>query len=313
MEEGRSAIAWGCFNWQTMHAFLLRTEPEFPRSPPLSRIPTQNDQRKPAVWYSFPLDLPPRIYYHEEAFLAYSKLMLLLRQYMSIRDNFAPLSDASASFENAKLLFYQLLDWAKALHSSLILSLNCLPMVFNLHLTFHQIVVELFRPFATRADDPSQFACGAMNASLKQIERILYVQQVQFAGPPLCGSNAGPIHSLMMSLFDKRSETEHPHQETDSLLLLCTTIIRKIARYYPSIGLILHSILAYGKKNFASLPDEVEAIYRELDATLTGTSAPEEIPGQYPIDLKLSITRPEEANLEAALKATYELRIHDNT
>lgn len=172
-------------------------------------------------------------------------------------------------------------------------------------LFYHAFIVQAFRPFAGDNDESGRMARELTDASLCQLQRLLYIQQHRYGGPPLVSGISSPIHILFFSLLDSMSKSDAPDPEVEFYLLLCANAMKQIGECFPSIRLVLHSLLATAKQRIAKLPEAIEAVFLEVDAQLFSRITIEEIHSRYPIDLEVALTDPEKVTTEVLIKAAY--------
>ncbi|KAF2647779.1 hypothetical protein K491DRAFT_671684 [Lophiostoma macrostomum CBS 122681] len=216
--RGRAIIAWGIFNWQAVHGFLNRTGSHFSR-PPTAPIPYEADEEEDDNWHSFPLFRPQQSRRLQLTSKTFSELFVILNDHMHRCEGLPNPRDQEAGFENARLLHNQMLHWADKLPPEMLRSPECLPPVLSMHMIYHSVVIEAFRPFRTLRTTPlstsseplappTSIARQIMDASLTQLRRLFYIQRHRYGGPPLPGLLAMPLHILASALLEDLAEAQ---------------------------------------------------------------------------------------------------------
>ncbi|KAK7935942.1 conidial development fluffy [Apiospora marii] len=178
----RAQVAWGAFNWLTIHAIFYALKPI--EHPPPFPIPGDADKNAPNPRPPFwpPHQLPD---YMGQTFSALSRFCILTQEmYLVYYCNDGDPDGSPPSLAFAESKFQALLSWADTLPEELACGDDSPAHTYLLFCLFHGTVLYLFRPFLHSAGPTPRLRSFAaadgtldriFDASVRQLKRLLYI------------------------------------------------------------------------------------------------------------------------------------------
>ncbi|KAK7990593.1 hypothetical protein PG990_014873 [Apiospora arundinis] len=326
MIRGEAMVAWGLFNWHSVHSFFRRRNLELPNPPyhPALYDP-ENHEFGEVTWNSFPLHRPLHRLHRDLTSRAFSELWTIIwegtadqqqqnnsnHQRISSPPQRNPHQDVQAKYERCKAIQARLLNWSDRLPLELIPDSESLPSTLDLHQFFHGIMVQLFRPFAN-FDFPGQDNAKAVTqASLSQMRRIIYTQRYRYGGPPFSSTTVGSIHLFTSSLLEELAKSEDVDPHARFYLVLAAEEMKRCGDSFPFIHKVLHQLLSKARSDGTRLPPDLDDMFDDLEARLSGHMRLEIFPQKYPIVFRIGISDQGGGETDDLIDATYKLRLGD--
>ncbi|KAI0127424.1 hypothetical protein BJ170DRAFT_694222 [Xylariales sp. AK1849] len=312
--RGRAVVAWGLFNWQTIQGFFLDIDTHLSRHPPFA-LPESFLRRGRAEesWNPFPLIRPTQKLNRDLGFRSYSELFVILHRYLLTRDPTMETVDKGISFQKAVSLHTELLVWADNLPAELVRGPDSLPMVVDMHMFYHGVVIQVFREFTGVRSSFQNRARELMQASLSQLRRLLVIQRYRYDGPPYSCTTIGSVHVLTFALVEDLAKSESVNPEASFYLILCAEAMKKYGDSFPAVRNLLRRLLSNAEKRYTNMPEEVHSIFQELDARLFGGKHDDYVPLSYPLDIQIGLTDRTGVEIEEAVKATFTIDLGRNS
>ncbi|KAI1871490.1 uncharacterized protein JN550_004484 [Neoarthrinium moseri] len=306
--RGRAVIAWGLFNWQTIHGFYLNMAPRIRNPPHFALGPEfRGEGRQQYPWNPFPLIRPYQIFYKDLIFKAYSDLFALLFEYLRVHDASNPTAERALEYQHTSLLHVKMLEWADDLPVELLRGPESLPMVIDLHMFYHGIIIGIYRPFTEAQCLMKRLARETMQASSSQLMRLLYIQRYRFDGPPFTSMTIGSVHILTFSLFEELAKAEDVGPETSFYLVLCAEAMKQYGDAYAAVHKLLYDLIGKAKRGGRTIPEGIDLIFKDLETRLSRRDIDGDAYKKCPIDIQIAITDPSGSRVQDMVKATYSL------
>ncbi|KAH6884449.1 hypothetical protein B0T10DRAFT_410007 [Thelonectria olida] len=212
------------------------------------------------------------------------------------------------SLAYAEEVYSRLLDWAGRLPLELIRCLESNHAVMMMHVYFHAIVTDVFRPFVhgTEQDTslssfatPQASAEGAYAASINQLKRLLLLYKLNFRTATLSVHWQTSIVYVANAIVREAGATS---VEWRYYLYLCIAGLEDLYGSFRAFGLIVKALLGMALEHNAITPEEVKRVRRELkelgqpyeDTNPLGEDRGVEV-ASWIINLDLALTDPEAA------------------
>lgn len=176
---------------------------------------------------------------------------------------------------------------------------------------FHAIMVQLFRPFAN-FDFPGQADAKAVTqASLSQMRRIIYTQRYRYGGPPFSSTTVGSIHLFTSSLLEELAKSEDVDPHARFYLVLAAEEMKRCGDSFPFIHKVLHQLLSKARSDGTRLPPDLDDMFDDLEARLSGHTRLAIFPQKYPILFRIGISDQAGGETDDLIDATYRLQLGD--
>ncbi|KAK8013755.1 hypothetical protein PG991_009348 [Apiospora marii] len=310
MIRGEAIVAWGLFNWESVHSFFRRRDLRLPNPP---YHPTLYDSESydfcEVVWNSFPFSRPTQHIHRDLTFLAFSELWAILWEASKLPRNHVDLKDVDASYGKCKSTQAQLLSWSDRLPPELVQSPESLPSTLDLHQFFHAIMVQLFRAFAS-FDFPRQAEAKTVTqASMSQMRRLVYTQRYRYDGPPFSSATVGSVHVFTSSLLEELAKASDVDGHARFYLVLAAEEMKRCGESFPFTHKILHQLLSKARSDGTQLPADLDTMFDDLEARLLGHDRLEVFPQHYPIVFRMGISGHDGGDRDDLVDATYNLRL----
>ncbi|KAH8725348.1 hypothetical protein GQ44DRAFT_759712 [Phaeosphaeriaceae sp. PMI808] len=279
-----SAAAWGSFNLQMLMSMSFHSKP-FAKLPPYVPMPGDSSTEG-----SFSRPLPP---YQGPVYNFVCKFWSIAYEmnYQYFYKEVVLLADA----EN---IFQKLLAWADGLHEGVKRKEHTTDGVTNLHIWFHTVVLDLFRPFADLKPQPklTTFAdnnatpAKVMEASINQLKRLIYNYRATSKSANYSVIwQSGVLHLLNYILHNYTSKEAHFY------FLLCMRGYQNLARTIPGIGGVVQGVSAMAVRLGTILPKDALMLFEEIESE---GKRIHDYTSTYPIDLYHSTADTDAATLE---------------
>ncbi|KAK7937323.1 uncharacterized protein PG986_014191 [Apiospora aurea] len=294
MIRGEAMVAWGLFNWHSVHSFFRRRALDLPNPPyhPALYDPERHEYGE-VVWNSFPLRRPRHHLHRDLTSRAFSELWTIIWEGTERPHQRQHYSAASAS-SSASVSSPEYTNDAKARQF------------------FHAIMVQLFRPFAN-FDFPGQANAKAVTqASLSQMRRIIYTQRYRYGGPPFSSTTVGSIHLFTSSLLEELAKSDDVDPHARFYLVLAAEEMKRCGDAFPFIHKVLHQLLSEARSDGTRLPPDLDDMFDDLEARLSGHTRLAIFPQKYPIVFRLGISDQVGGETDDIINATYRLRLGDS-
>ncbi|KAK7960450.1 hypothetical protein PG988_011664 [Apiospora saccharicola] len=313
--RGEAMVAWGLFNWHSVHAFFRRRELELPNPPyhPALYDPENHDYAE-STWNLFPLRRPLRRLHRDLTSRAFSELWTIIWDGAEQQHNSPPpdSNDVKDKYERCKAIQERLLNWSDHLPLELVPDSESLPSTLDLHQFFHGIMVQLFRPFANFVFPGQANAKAVTQASLLQMRRIIYTQRYRYGGPPFSSTTVGSIHLFTSSLLEELAKSEDVDPHARFYLVLAAEEMKRCGDAFPFIHKVLHQLLSKARSDGTRLPPDLDDMFDDLEARLSGHTRLEIFPQKYPIIFRIGISDQTGGETDDLIDATYRLRLGDS-
>ncbi|ORY16396.1 hypothetical protein BCR34DRAFT_597685 [Clohesyomyces aquaticus] len=238
MDRYRSAAAWGLFNWHTLHSFYDRQEPTITTTPPVVSPQYQVNAR-----------------YMGETMPNLCQLCTIMNDVAS--KYYGTGITQGVSMDMAERYFYVLMSWSDNLPALLIRDLGITQHAIVVHIWFHTIIIEIFRPFLS---DPKSRPSLISAASLKQLKRLVYIYRSRFVASK-CSFLYQPGLLYLVNCLLKDVENNEAH----FYFLLCIGGYLDLAARFPVVGTIAKSIFQMAVEKGIILPSDASRALNEID------------------------------------------------
>ena len=145
---------------------------------------------------------------------------------------------------------------------------------------FHNVVVDLFRPFIKSGDYPADSTPTAIfAASIKQTKRLVYIYRCNFEA-----STCSILwHSGLLYVMNEIIQSP-PSQDAHFYYLLCLNGYRRLARGVPIVTGIVQSLFYIAVRQGAIMPVEANEMYEDINNESKRLMEKREFRSRYPID-----------------------------
>ncbi|KAF4977105.1 hypothetical protein FDECE_18393 [Fusarium decemcellulare] len=294
MRIAREFTAWTLFCWQGLVSYILfrppliATPPEFPLPDP-----TLCPQWYGDFWIKYPLDRMPTTAHHGHDFKARAELMTIMNEiaveyFSGIRPR------EGRSMKTILKLYAKLKAWHDTLPEPLTVKRIVLPSQLKLHMTYYNLVINLFKPLADKElealelgtfvkevhQTPKQAVMSAM-VRLETLFRIYYLRH---------GFDAMDVFLLhfintlgFMALEELKTITD-PSMINDRrcLLLMCALGLREQGQYYYLVRTVFHLFRS------SMSPDDVSLLKhyaQDQNPEKDELHRPQDIVSEYPLNI----------------------------
>ncbi|KAK8034192.1 hypothetical protein PG993_009187 [Apiospora rasikravindrae] len=217
----KAQVAWGAFNWLTIHAIFYQIEPI--EHPPAFPIPGHGDLHTPNPRPPFwpPNQLPA---YMGHTFSALSRFCIITHELYLVYYCAEGDSDASPpSLAFAETKFQSLLSWADTLPKELACGNHSPAHTYLLFCLYHGTVLYILRPFLGSAATLrlQSFAAAdstldkIFDASMNQLKRLLYIYVSQLQSnlySPILSCGMIHLNSALMKAAPPPPPTKTPRE-----------------------------------------------------------------------------------------------------
>ncbi|PVH99956.1 hypothetical protein DM02DRAFT_563840, partial [Periconia macrospinosa] len=284
LKTAAATVAWGSFNLQMLMSMSYRIEP-LVKLPP--SLPIPGDLSAEGLC-SRPL--PP---YQGQAYTSVCKLWSI-----AFEMNYQYFYGRVVSLAAAERIFQKLLAWADDLQEGVRRNEQNPHGVTPLHIWFHTVVLDLFRPFADLKPQPKLITVAGnkatptdvIEASITQLKRLVYVYRAT-----CLSANYSVIWQSGMLYLINYILHHHTNKEAHFYFLLCMRGYQNLTRIYPFITGIVQGIAALAVRLGTILPDNALMLFEEIKSE--GRFVHEYMT-TYPIDLYHSTEDSDTASLE---------------
>ncbi|KAH7128719.1 hypothetical protein B0J11DRAFT_525585 [Dendryphion nanum] len=284
MNTAAAATAWGSFNLQMLLSMSYRRKP-FAETRPNLPMPGESSTEG--------LKGRPLPYYQGQIYTSVCKLWSI-----AFEMNCQYFCKDVVSLTTAELIFQRLLAWADDLQGDIKRGKHTADGVTNLHIWFHTIVLDVFRPFADLKPQPklTTFAENnatpenVVNASIKQLKRLIY----NYRATSQSADYSIIWHSGMLYLIN-HILNDYTNNEAHFYFLLCMRGYQNLARTIPWIGGVMQSIAAMAVRLGTILPEDALNLFKEINSE---GELINRYMSTYPVDLYHSAEDPFPATLE---------------
>ncbi|KFA54481.1 hypothetical protein S40293_09554 [Stachybotrys chartarum IBT 40293] len=260
-----SHVAWGTYIWLTIHVFFYHNKPS--AYYPLLPIPRRKSQDPKGSLNAATL-LKRALNLHSDTFQHVCELYAMAGEvaftYFSSTD--VPLQDR-VDFGFAESRYCRLLDWTKRLNERAARTSQAPVDVLALHMWFHCLVLDIFRPFLDPAGPehlakvagrniPPQEICDLSVAHLKEIAINYRTQEkAHRISPVITASLMHIINATFENLKDNERRT---------YFLVCMQYWQKLYATYPIMGGIAKGFMVKAMQADVIMPEEASRLEMEL-------------------------------------------------
>ncbi|KAL9481005.1 hypothetical protein ACSS6W_005791 [Trichoderma asperelloides] len=244
-----------------------------------------------------------------EIFDASCKLWTIFSEVLSVyyAQNGKPTFSQQSSLEFAEKIYRRLLCWAAQLPMSLVRSPESSHAVLMLHVYFHAIITDVFRPFSlisnrllrlSSFESPQATPESAYAGSINQLKRLLLVYRLNFKTATLSVLwQTGLVYVANAMVRDTRESSN----ERRYYIFLCLAGLEDLSVNFRVFGTIAKGLLGMALKCGAVKKREAKRIIHELSEVATLHKAVEQleddkIVANWIIDLDLALNDTEAAS-----------------
>lgn len=163
---------------------------------------------------------------------------------------------------------------------------------------FHNVVIDLFRPFADQQPQPkiTAFAfapatpAAVIAASIQQLKRLIYQYRSNFES-----SKYSIIYQSGMIYLANHVLRDLSSNEAQFYFLLCMRDYQHLARHIPFISGVVQSLFAIAVRQGTILSEEARRLFDEVHSE---NDRSHQFFSTYPVDLEITSVDPTASTLE---------------
>ncbi|KAJ4211347.1 hypothetical protein NW759_012548 [Fusarium solani] len=314
-----SYTAWGVFNWVSVHGLhYQRAEIEIP-----PQLPMPGDVKTdPTMRVGYSAQLGPT----KDTFRACCQLWVIFHQvlwsYYGQKQTGVPSQRVPIEF--AEGIYRRLLMWADDLPLDLVRNELSNHGVMMMHIYFHAIITDIFRPLLVEAESSKPLRLGSFTApratpeaaylaSVNQLKRLLLMYRLNFRTAMFSVVWQTALIYVANAMM---REVKTGSNEWRYYLHLCMAGLEDLYASYRVFGSIAKAILGIAIEHKALRPSEARRITNELEDlgrhhTVSKPLRDGREVANWIIDLDLAMTDPEAAQGSNLAEKFQELIIED--
>ncbi|EXA32174.1 hypothetical protein FOVG_16550 [Fusarium oxysporum f. sp. pisi HDV247] len=300
-QRAASYTAWGAFDWalSVFSLFALHYHKTEVGIPPAIMMPGDIDLAL-AAQEGLSIRLPVNV----QVFRASCKLWTIFAPvariyYGQANDIFL---NGNPALEYAENIYHELLTWAEELPPNLIRQPGNCHGVLMMHIYYHAVIVDLFRPFL-HLTHTSSISLRTFNAdhatprmvyhsSIRQLKRLLLSYRMEFGLEALSVLwQTGVVYVVNATIRDESSSKD----EMQFFMHLCLVGLEELSLSFRVFGSITRGVLGMAVRQGAIEQHQVRRARRRLKKIeqhfLLGISS-DEIMARWMVDLDLAVTDP---------------------
>ncbi|PVH95427.1 hypothetical protein DM02DRAFT_617915 [Periconia macrospinosa] len=279
-----AATAWGSFNFQILMSTSYHRNPLAKTAPNLpipGDIHANDSNRRP---------LPP---YQGQVYTSVCKFWSIVCEMTT-----EYFGKNQVTLPTAELIFQKLLAWSDCLEDCVKRGEHPIDGVTYLHIWFHTIVLDLFRPFANSKPQPklttlagnSATPTKVIEASIEQLKRLIYSYRASSKS-----ANYSIIWQRGMLYLVNYVLYNSTYNEAPFYFLLCMRGYQNLAQIAPFIRGLVQGIATVAVQLGTMLPEGALKLFEDIESE--GWRSHKYM-STYPVNLFSSTVDPETATLE---------------
>ncbi|KAG9664673.1 hypothetical protein KCV03_g9970, partial [Aureobasidium melanogenum] len=244
--RGQAVIAWGIYTHAIVLSLWMRRDMTAKSPPPVPILETDN--LKP--WFAYPLPFIARPGYFGKTVKASCELWVIAKDILPVYyGGEAKSISFAAVVHEVKRIYHRLLAWSNSMPNELQRSVNAPPHVLMMHIHFHSILVELFRPFVV--DSP-----------LSALRATIYHYATTYGGPPV---SAYLMSSLLSVVYSTMPDLDNP--QSRFFFSFTIKFLGALSDQFPIIRYIMQGIYQSANQAGNTFPQEAIDILQEQSST----------------------------------------------
>ncbi|KAF4460076.1 Zn(2)-C6 fungal-type DNA-binding domain [Fusarium albosuccineum] len=302
MRIAREFTAWTLFCWQGFVSYvlfrppLIAAPPEFPLPDP-----TLCPQWYGDFWIKYPLDRMPTTAHYGHDFKARAELMAIMNEIAV--EYFSGIQPREGRSMKTILKFYaKLKAWHDALPEPLTVKRIVLPSQLKLHMTYHNLVINLFKPLAdnelealdlgTFVKEVQQTPKQVVMSATVRLETLFRIYYLRHGFEAMDVFLLHFLNTLGFMALEELKTNKDPSMINDRrcLLLMCALGLREQGQYYYLVRTIFHLFRS------SMSPDDVSLLKlyaQDQNPEKDELHRPQDIVSEYPLNITAILDDPQ--------------------
>ncbi|KAH8125656.1 hypothetical protein LI328DRAFT_151772 [Trichoderma asperelloides] len=292
-----SYTAWGIFNWVSLiglryHCSEISSPPMIPMPGTLNIGPEA--ERLGAADASI----------HTQVFKACCELWVISRDVTRNYQHTGCEKPSEQQQEHSEHTIHRLLAWADALPLDLVRSDQSTHAVLMMHIYFHAIVTDVFRPFIHISPCPFRLRSfttpggtpkAIYSASISQLKRLLLHFRLSFKTASLSILSQTVLIYVSNAVIQESQHSNLP--EWSFYLRLCLAALEDLYGSYRESWSVMQGLLSMALDRGAIMPGEADRISQEMIELGRHHGATNDVDTRSMIDLDLAVIDPTAARV----------------
>ncbi|KAL1297735.1 hypothetical protein AAFC00_006274 [Neodothiora populina] len=307
LRHGRAVVAWGLYAYVVSHSMYMHRD-SLIRTPPPVPIPGVYPMLE-----SVPVPVFRDSWQLSETFDAACRLWVIVKDLLPLyyKEDEPIQAETNGLTEAVVLLHRRLQDWGDSLPQKVRMTEDALPHIVNLHMQYHCVIAELFRPFIGMTPQASPRVCagfpdGPATISMQQLRSLVYQYISRYSTPPVSVTVLSSILCVAYAAIIRLND-----QEWRFAFNLCIRFLGELVEYFPVSRFILQGIYHSAERTRTVMPPEARSVFDYYNGKINRIQA-HEVESSYPVDLNLLQTDLEAARLSNLIRGTGEISLEGN-